>query len=154
VLIIEGKLMNNPQVIGKTINDYFFNTVEESVTKIIKHENSDRNKHPYMQNSLNAFQQPLSPIELEPVTEKGIYEIIKSLKWKASYGYDEVWLWIVKLSVPFISSPLIYICNKMLSTGTFPTWLKFSQVFPLFKKGDKTEMSDYRPLCIPIDSFL
>jgi len=107
-----------------------------------------------MQHLVNAFQQPLSPIELEPVTEKGIYEIIKSLKWKASYGYDEVWMWIVKLSVPFISSPLIYICNKMLSTGTFPTWLKFSQVFPLFKKGDKTEMSDYRPLCIPIDSLL
>jgi len=36
----------------------------------------------------------------------------------------------------------------MLSTGTFPPWLKFSQVFPLFKKGNKTEMSDYRPVPI------
>ena len=36
----------------------------------------------------------------------------------------------------------------MLSTGTFPTQLKFSQVFPLFKKGDKTEMSDYRPVSL------
>ena len=36
----------------------------------------------------------------------------------------------------------------MLSTGTFPTRLKFSQVFPLFKKGNKTEMSDYRPVSI------
>jgi len=62
--------------------------------------------------------------------EKEIYEINKSLKCKSSYGYDEVLTWIVKLSIPFISSPLIYICNKMLSTGTFPTWLKFSQVFP------------------------
>jgi len=115
--------MKNPQVIAKTFNNYFFNIVEESVTKIIKHENSDRSKHPYMQHSVNAFQQPLSPIELEPVTEKEIYEIIRSLKWKACYGYDEVWLWIVKLSVPFISSPLIYICNKMLSTGTLPTRL-------------------------------
>jgi hypothetical protein len=122
-LNIVGKLMKNPQVIAKTFNNYFFNIVEESVTKIIKHENSDRIKHPYMQHTVNAFQQPLSPIELEPVTEKGNYEIIKSLKRKASYGYDEVWLWIVKLSVPFISSPLIYICNNLLSTGTFPTWL-------------------------------
>jgi len=36
----------------------------------------------------------------------------------------------------------------MLSTGTFPIWLKFSQVFPLFKKGNKTEMSDYRPVSL------
>jgi len=50
--------------------------------------------------------------------------------------------------MPFISSPPIYTCNKMLSTGTFPTWLKFSQVFPLFKKGNKTEMSDYRPVSL------
>ena len=62
--------------------------------------------------------------------------------------YDEVPLWIVKLSMPFISSPLIYICNKMLSTGAFPTRLKFSQVFPIFKRGNKTEMSVYRPVSL------
>jgi len=90
-----------------------------------------------------------APIKLKSVTESEIYEINKSLKWKTSYGYDEVPPWIVKLSMPFISSPLIYICNKMLSTGTFPTWLKkFSQVLPLFKKGNKTEMSDYRPVSL------
>jgi len=42
--------------------------------------------------------------------------------------------------MPFISSPLIYISNKMLSTGIFPTRLKFSQVFPIFKKGNKTDV--------------
>ena len=78
-----------------------------------------------------------APIKLKSVTESEIYEINKSLKWKTSYGYDEVPPWIVKLSMPFISSPLICICNKMLSTGTFPTRLKFSQVFPLFKRVTK-----------------
>ena len=85
---------------------------------------------------------------MKSVTESEIYEINKCLKWKTLYGYDEVPSWIVKLSLPFISSPLIYICNKMLSTDTFPTCLKFSQVFPLFKKGNKTEMSDYRPVSL------
>jgi len=31
---------------------------------------------------------------------------------------------------------------------SFPTWLKFSQVFLLFKKGNKTEMLDYRPVSL------
>jgi hypothetical protein len=52
---------------------------------------------------------------------------------------------IVKLSMPFISSPLIYICNKLSSTGTFPTRLKISHVFPIFKEGNKAEISAYRP---------
>jgi len=101
-----------------------------------------------MQYLVNAFQQTLSPIKLKSVTEKEIYEINKSLKWKTSYGYDEVPSWIEKLSMPFISTPFIYICNKTLSTGTFPTWLKLSQVYLIFKKGNKTEMYDYRPVSL------
>jgi len=90
-----------------------------------------------MQYSVNAFQQTFSPIKLKSVTEKEIYEINKSLKWKTSYGYDEVPAWIVKMGVPFISFPLIYICNKMLSTGTFPTRLKFSQDICCLKRTTK-----------------
>jgi len=148
MLNIEGKLIKNLQILAENFNNYFSNIVEESVIKIIKQENNDLSKHSYMHYLVNAFQQPFSPINMKSVTEKEIYEISKSLKWKTSYGYDEVPLWIVKLSMPFISFPLIYICNKMLSTGTFPTRLKFSQVYPIFKKGNKTEMSDYRPVSL------
>jgi hypothetical protein len=45
--------------------------------------------------------------------------------------------------LPYIISPLTYICNKLLSTGIFPTWLKFSQITPIFKKGNKAEISNY-----------
>jgi len=123
---LEGKLIKNPQILAETFNNYFSNIVEESVTKIIKQDSNDLSKHFYMQCLVSAFQQPFSPIKLKSVIEKEMYEINKSLKWKTSYGYDEVLSWIVKPSMPFISSPLIYICNKMLSTGTFPTQLKFS----------------------------
>jgi Notch-like protein len=55
---------------------------------------------------------------------------------------------ILKISLPFIISPLTYICNKSLSTGLFPTCLKYSQINPIFKKGSKTEMSNYRPISL------
>jgi hypothetical protein len=138
VLNIKGKLTKSPQALADTFNDYFSNIVEGSVTKIIKQDNNDFSKSSYKQYLVDAFQQPFSPIKLKPVTKKEIYEINKILKCRTSYGDDEVPSWIVKLSMPFISAPLIYICNKMLSTGTFPTRLKFSQVFPLFKRGSKT----------------
>jgi hypothetical protein len=46
----------------------------------------------------------------------------------------------LKASAPFILSPLTYIFNKVLATGIFPDQLKY-----LFKKGNKTEISNYRP---------
>jgi hypothetical protein len=81
-----------------------------------------------------VFNRPFSHIKLTPVSTKEISEIIKSLKLKNSHGYDEIPISILKISLPFIISPLTYICNKSLSTGIFPTQLKYSQIHPVFKK--------------------
>ena len=49
---------------------------------------------------------------------------------------------------PYILSPLTLILNKILSTGVFPKRLKFSELKPLYKKGIKTELSNYRPISL------
>jgi len=38
--------------------------------------------------------------------------------------------------------------NKILSTGIFSDRLKVSEVKPLYKEGDKTEFSNYRPISL------
>jgi hypothetical protein len=51
-----------------------------------------------------------------------------------------------------MSSPLTYTCNKSLSSGIFPTRLKFSTAKPAFKNGDKLNISNYRPIS-PLIAF-
>jgi hypothetical protein len=48
---------------------------------------------------------------------------------------------ILKISTPAISSSLAYIC-------VFPTGLKYSDIIPLFKNGDKTNMMNCRPISL------
>jgi hypothetical protein len=57
---------------------------------------------------------------------------------------------VLKSSMPFILSSLIHTrtCNRSLFTGIFPTRLKYSQVYPIYKKGERSEMSNYRPISI------
>jgi hypothetical protein len=47
-----------------------------------------------------------------------------------------------------ISSLLNYISNKIMQSGIFPERLKYSIVKPLFKKGDKQLISNYRPVSL------
>jgi hypothetical protein len=77
-----------------------------------------------------------------------IQKIISAMKPKNSHGYDEISLKIIKSSAPYILSPLTYLCNKILLTGIFPDRLKFSEIKSLYKKGDKVEISNYRPISL------
>ena len=99
------------------------------------------NNTPSALDSLNSSRtKSFSQIHLSPVTANEIKNIIKSLKVKNSYGYDEIPKSILKIILPYITSPHIYLCNKSLSSGIFPTWLKSSQVAPIFKNGDKDKL--------------
>jgi hypothetical protein len=55
-----------------------------------------------------VFIRPFPNIKLSPVSTKEVCEIIKSLKWKNSHDYDEISIKILKISSPFIISPLTY----------------------------------------------
>ena len=54
----------------------------------------------------------------------------------------------MKASAPYILSPLTCTFNKVLSTDIFPDRLKFSEVKLLFKKSEKTEISNYQPISL------
>jgi hypothetical protein len=94
------------------------------------------------------FSQPGSVFTLKNTTTYEINKIIQSIKPKDSHGYDKISIRILKISAPFIVSPLTYIFNKILSTGIFPERLKFSEIKPLYKKGNVTDFSNYRPISL------
>jgi len=71
-----------------------------------------------------------------------------SLKPKKASGYDKIKTKILKACASLISHPLRYICNHSLYTSIFPDSLKSAVVKPLFKRGDKTSMTNYRPISL------
>ena len=76
-------------------------------------------------------------INFKNTSSEEIENIIRSLRSKESCGYEEISTKILKISAPFISSPLTHIFNRAMFTGIFPARMKYALVKPLFKKGEK-----------------
>jgi len=74
--------------------------------------------------------------------------MVKSLKSKYSHGYDEIPNRLLKLSPPFTSSPLNCVCNKFLTKGIFTKRLKLPIIKPLYKEGNKKDVSNSRPVSL------
>jgi hypothetical protein len=89
---------------------------------------------------------PFPNIHFNKITIKEIEEVISSLCSKNSSEYDEISMKTLKISAPYISSPLCYIFNKAVLNGNFPLRMKYSTVTPINKKGDRKYCVNYRPI--------
>jgi hypothetical protein len=101
---------------------------------------------------LQAFKTPLPNFNLKLLFPKEVEHITKTLKTKNSAGYDEISAKILKISSPFMSSRLTYICDKSISSGIFPDRLKYAIVKQFFKKGYRSNIFNYRPISM-LSSF-
>jgi len=139
---IEGKSIKNYHDLANLFNEYFINATNTHQTNNMS-TNSQAISKLY-----SVFNKPFPQLNLTLINAKEVKDIIRTLKWKSSYGYEEIPLKILKISAPYIISLLIYLCNKSMITGIFPMRLKYSQIFPVYKKGDKHEPKDYRPISL------
>jgi len=118
-MTIKDKISSNPLAITNACNIYFSSVVENLLIKNFSGKSIINNKNAISYLHQN-FRQSFSMTKHRNTTTYEIEKIIHSLKCKNSYGYDEISSRILKASTPYVSSPLTYIFNKILSTGIFP----------------------------------
>jgi hypothetical protein len=117
LLNIQGNITSDQQVLANNLNDYFLTIVDI----IIDSSSVTKTGQPIYDKFLN-YMSPKSTgllpnIRVMHTTTHEIEGIMKSLKAKYSFGYNEIPVAMLQESAPFISSPLAYIVNKSLSSG-------------------------------------
>jgi exonuclease III len=144
---VNGNPTYNGQNIAETFNKHFVSIARDMLTTKLKINKTSNHTKP-LKYLIRTFNHPFPQINIKYVSIIEVENIAKTLKVKYSHGYDEISTRILKSSIYYISSPLTYIINRMLTTGIFPNRLKFSEVKPLFKTGERNNMSNYRPISL------
>ena len=86
-------------------------------------------------------------IVITDISYTEVTQVISTLK-NSSAGWDELPTFVAKKCISGYIEPLTYLINTSFTEGVFPKELKLARVVPIFKIGDKTELTNYRPISV------
>ena len=105
---------------------------------------------PTIQQNINHIHNidPVCNLNSVEISRKDITDGLSNLKVDRSAGPDGIPNIFLVNCASSLDFPLFLIFNKSLSTGVFPMAWKKSKIIPIFKKGSKNLITNYRPISI------
>jgi hypothetical protein len=90
----------------------------------------------------------ISKFEFSFTTDNEVQKIITGLDLKKSMGYDYISPKILKISSTCITPIITKLINRCIELCIFPSDLKLAEVASIFKKSDKLNKENYRPISV------
>lgn len=135
--IVEGNtLKETSREIASVMNKYFNQIGKDFANKITC------NKTKFQETVIR------DSMFLTAVSDEEILSIINNLKNNTAPGLDNISTKVIKENKISIVTPLKHIINLSFANGIVPTAFKESVIIPIYKDGDKTQPSNYRPISL------
>ena len=128
----DGNLTDNDQEKAEVLNTFF--------SSVFTRESTDNKPH-FEKRTDNV----LSSIQ---INQEDMYKALKKLNTSKSPGPDQIHPRILNELAHELSYPLYKLFNKSLNDGKVPSSWKLAEVIPIFKKGDKSQPNNYRPVSL------
>ena len=86
--------------------------------------------------------------DLLPTEKDYVLKILRDINTSKAAGIDRLPGRFLKDCTDVLAKPVTDICNLSISLNKFPRTFKLPKVKPIFKKGRKTNVSNYRPISL------
>lgn len=137
---IGNRSVESERDIANYFGEFFSSIGDRLACRLDKEENNEYFDNFITPNNLNTIFVPT-------ISDQEVYETILSLKIKPG-AVDDIDTRVIKNISPLISKSLATLFNLSIETGTFPKHFKTAIVVPIYKAGDKTNVTNYRPISL------
>lgn len=141
-LNVNGQKIENHEEIANEFNNFFV-TVASKIKEPIQHSNFKK---------LRTYCDKKVPkdiyFDIPEITKCQVEKYLKTIDVSKATGLDEIGPRLLRISAPYISESITYLCNQSIKMGIFPDKWKEGKVTPLLKTGDKDDPNNYRPISI------
>lgn len=137
IVSADGTMVESGKRICDSFNAYYSNLGQTYAEKISVPEN-------YREHEKTVR----SSLFLTPANIEEVHETIVKLRQGTAPGYDGIRAETLKNISDEIKAPLTHLINCCFDEGYFPKSLKTGIIKPLFKKGSRLEMKNYRPISL------
>ena len=128
----EGKEVSDPKDKAELFNDFF----AEVLTR------EDVHNIPIIQSQGEA---DISTVYISP---EDVLKSINDCKDNLSTGNDQIPSRVYKTAADILAYPLSMVYNMSMCTSTIPQDWKEANIVPIFKKGSRTKVCNYRPISL------
>jgi len=133
--------MDQPHQIADSFNSYFC----EVGSQLLNVDASNVNNV-----NFSSFLGPSRPNSFycSNIALHELFDVVANLKMSKSCVGNCVSSFLLKHCIDSVASPLLHIFNLSFDVGIFPSQLKLSRITPIFKKGSRLDLQNYRPISI------
>ena len=86
--------------------------------------------------------------EFMPATEADIFDRLLSVNRQKPGGYDKIPPKLVSFSADVLAKPFMHVVNSRIHSQTFPDSAKVAVVTPVFKKDNRHNKQNFRPISV------
>ena len=135
----KGNILRDPKTIADEFNKYFAEIGPNLAEKV------PQSSKPFSDFLGSKIE---SDFKFTELSESRLFNFIKRMKPKTSFGEDLVSNKVLQFVAPTILRPLKHLINLSLKSGYFPQKFKVAKIVPIYKDSDKHDFNNYRPISL------
>ena len=148
VLNVDGTLESDTHSVGNHINNFFTNVAVDLTSKLPEAENNYGIGSDHFDEFYRSKGVTDCSFELGIFDEEFIFKELSTLNINKAVGLDDIGTRFLKDGARQLSPIITHIVNLSIRSATVPQGLKLAKVIPLYKKGSRLEVGNYRPVSL------